>query len=378
MSNDMPEVPAQVGRTPDLRTACAAAHPSSVPCGSGESTMRIFVFRWMVAIAGCAIVPATAQAALFCVNSQSSIQTALNSAGTNGQDDEIDIVAGTYALTGGLAFSSGQANNITVFGGFNADCSHFTGAETILNGQGASKPLFIANFNGNIHVEGLTFVNGLSTNNRGGGLCVVSTSGDIRIDLNRFLANRADDYAGALFAYTDSGSLRIRNNLVVANSGAVIGGMELTQGSGEASVEGNTIVGNTSDTALVAVGLRIESGAHYTLSNNIIWNNGSGGDFGSGGSGHSRIANDIGLIQSGTFADLVQNEQSTDPQFAPCGGFLCLSFELERTSPLVDAGSDTPVGGTTTNDLAGKFRKIGAHVDIGAYENDLIFANGFE
>jgi hypothetical protein len=332
----------------------------------------------LIALAGCAFASMEARAGLFCVNSQASIQTALNTAGTNGQDDEIDIVAGTYALTGGLAFSSGQTNMITIFGGFNADCSQFTGAETTLDGQGTAKPLFVANFNGNIHVEGLTFVNGLSTNNRGGGLCVVSTSGDIRIDLNRFIGNRANDYAGALFANTGTGSLRIRNNLVVANSGAVIGGMELSQGSGEASVVGNTIVANSSDTALVAVGLRIESGAHYTLSNNIIWNNGSGGDFGSGGPGHSRIANDIGVIQSGTVADLVQNEQSIDPQFAPCAGFVCFSFELDRASPLVDTGTDTPAGGMTTSDLAGKSRKIGPHVDIGAYENDLIFADGFE
>lgn len=334
--------------------------------------------RLMIAIAGSALMPAAAQAALFCVNSQATIQAALNSAGANGQDDEIDIVAGTYALTGGLAFSSGQANSLTIFGGFNAGCSQFTGAETTLDGQDTAKPLFVANFNGNIHVEGLTFVNGLSTNNRGGGLCVVSTSGDIRIDLNRFIGNRADDYAGALFASTGSGSLRIRNNLLVANSGAVIGGMELSQGSGEASVVGNTIVANASDTALVAVGLRIESGAHYTLSNNIIWNNGSGGDFGSGGAGHSRIANDIGVIQPGTFADLVQNEQSADPQFAPCAGLICFSFELDRASPLVDAGTDTPVGGITTRDLAGRSREVGPHVDIGAYENDLIFANGFQ
>lgn len=339
--------------------------------------MKSLSRRLMIAIAGCALAPAAAQAALFCANSQAAIQTALNSAGANGQDDEIDIVAGTYALTGGLAFSSGQSNNITIFGGFNAGCSQFTGADTIMDGQGASKPLEIANFNGSIHVEGLTFVNGLSTNNRGGGLCVVSTSGDIRVDLNRFLGNRANDYAGALFAVTGSGSLRIRNNLVVANSGAVIGGMELGQTSGEASVEGNTIVGNSSDTALVAVGLHAEGSAHYTLSNNIIWNNGSGGDFGSS-SAHSRIANDIGVIQSGTFADLVQNEQSADPQFAPCAGFVCFSFELDRASPLVDAGIDAPVGGMTTNDLAGKSRKIGPHVDIGAYENDLIFANGFQ
>ncbi len=73
----------------------------------------------------------------------------------------------------------------------------------------------------------------------------------------------------------------------------------------------------------------------------------------------------------------IVGELSVDPQFADCG-FLCIGFELERGSPLVDAGDDAPAGGMTATDLAGKPRTIGARVDIGAYENDLLFADGFD
>jgi hypothetical protein len=37
-----------------------------------------------------------------------------------------------------------------------------------------------------------------------------------------------------------------------------------------------------------------------------------------------------------------------------------------------------PAGGLTGSDLDFKARKIGLHVDIGAYENDRVFADGFE
>ena len=70
--------------------------------------------------------------------------------------------------------------------------------------------------------------------------------------------------------------------------------------------------------------------------------------------------------------------RDVDPQFAPCPGFLCFNFELSPQSPLVDAGDDTTPGGLTAIDLAGKPRVLGAHVDIGAYENEVIFVDGFE
>ena len=74
----------------------------------------------------------------------------------------------------------------------------------------------------------------------------------------------------------------------------------------------------------------------------------------------------------------VSGELAVDPQFAPCSGFLRCNFELSSTSPLIDAATDA-LASCCNADLAGKARKIGAHVDIGAYENDdLIFRSGFQ
>jgi hypothetical protein len=325
-----------------------------------------------------------ATAETFCVDTVNEMSVALTQAATNNEDDEIRIVAGTYAPPNGFAFSSDQTDSLSIRGGFNANCTNLTGETTTLDGHDEERPLFINIPNGDFAVEDLTFVNGLSTNNRGGGLRVASQSGDIRVDRNTFLANRADDFGGALTASTTTGSLLIRNNLAFANSSANIGAFEFTQGGGEAYIVGNTIVANTSEGDFLAGGLHIGGAANFTLSNNIIWNNvpeDAGpfmADFSSTAGSHSRIANDIGLIASGVVADLVVDELSVDPEFVQCGGFLCISFELERSSPLVDVGNDAPPGGMTLFDLAGKERTIGAHVDIGAYENDVIFADGFD
>ena len=332
---------------------------------------------------GC-LAACAATAETFCTNTVNGISVALTQAATNNEDDEIRIVAGTYAPANGFGFSSDQTDSLKIRGGFNANCSNFTGAATTLDGGDEVRPLFIYIPDGDVVVEDLTFVNGLSTNNRGGGLRVLSHTGNVRVDRNTFFGNRANDFGGALTASTVSGSLLIRNNLVFANSSANIGGVELNQTNGEAYVVGNTIVANVSEGDFLPGGLHISGPANFTLSNNIIWNNvpeGAGpfiSDFQSTAGSHTRFANDIGIIGSGTVADLVLNELAVDPEFASCGGFLCYSFELERSSPLVDVGNDAPPGGMTLVDLAGKDRTIGAHVDIGAYENDLIFADGFD
>jgi hypothetical protein len=129
-------------------------------------------------------------------------------------------------------------------------------------------------------------------------------------------------------------------------------------------------------------GLYVGGAAHFVVSNNIVWDNlpEQPGPFQNdfqGASSHDRYSNDIGVVSSNTVDGEVVGELSVDPQFAPCG-FLCIGFELERGSPLVDAGVDDPAGGQTATDLAGKPRTIGPHVDIGAYENDLLFADGFD
>jgi hypothetical protein len=58
----------------------------------------------------------------------------------------------------------------------------------------------------------------------------------------------------------------------------------------------------------------------------------------------------------------------------PCG-----DFRLGAGSPLVDVGRDDPPGGPGPFDLDGLPRVLGAHVEIGAYEQDpRLFTSSFE
>ncbi|MEO7063945.1 MAG: hypothetical protein ABI082_09285 [Dokdonella sp.] len=339
--------------------------------------LRIIICATALILAGLA---SATHATVFCVNSEATANAALTTAQANGADDEVDIVAGTYALTTGLYFSSAEAHSLTVVGGWNAGCSAFTGAATVLDGQGLVRPLFVAESgSASINIQWLTFADGLSTNNRGGGLSVFTDSGEIRIDHNRFIFNRADDYGGALDAYTNGGQMRVRGNLFFANSAANIGGAELTSNNSVAYVIGNTILGNSSDNFNSSGGLAVSGAAHFWVSDNIVWNNTANGAVDlSAGAWIALINNDVGT-KGGTQPDPVsQGNQSVAPDFASCAGLGCFSFELMRASTLVDAGYDSPPGGALAYDLAMKPRTIGPHVDIGAYEQDVLFRNGFE
>lgn len=332
----------------------------------------------LAAVAFCATVaPATAYAFRFCANSQAGIQFSLTASEDNGQDDEIDIPVGNYALTQNLVFDSTESNSLLVVGGWNSDCSVFTGGRTVLDGQGSVAPLTIYSDNGDIFVQWVTFADGA-----GHGLKAETHNSQIRIDHNRFYLNQGagNDGAAGLDAATITGQIRVRGNLLYLNtSSAYTGGMAVNSQGTDAYIVGNTIVDNTAGSAGFAGGLSVSGGSHFFVSDNIIWNNNTNGapDFKSN-TWNALINNDIGTT-AGTASDASsQGNQNADPQFASCTGFLCFNFELTRASPLVDAGYDAPMGGALTVDLAVKPRIIGAHVDIGAYEEDVLFANGFD
>ncbi len=329
---------------------------------------------------------APGHAALFCVNSVAGLNFALAASQDNGQNDQIDIVAGSYALNAsGLQFVSSEANSLTIFGGYNADCSQLTTAVTSLNGGSINQVLRVIQSSSataaSIHIERITFIAGKTGVDGGGGLFATAQSGEVRIESNRFLLNHAENYAGAIYINT-GGLITLRNNLFYLNSALQMGVGELQTSNSVAYITGNTMINNSAATVTNGIGglyVASNSGTNFWLSNNILWNNNANGgvDLYAGASVILRN-NDIGTSAFVMPNALSQNNQSVDPDFSPCVGLLCSSFELKRGSPLVDAGSDNPPNGLGSTDLPGKLRTIGPHVDIGAFEEDVIFANGYE
>ncbi len=336
-----------------------------------------------------AMVPLGANAAFFCVNSAASLQAALASAGSNGQNDQIDIVAGNYTVVpGGFQFYSTQANSIAISGGFSAACVQLTTARTTLNGNGLDRVMKVTmestSTAASVNIQRITFLDGKATNDVGGGLQLSAHNGEVRLEANRFLLNHADHNAGALFVETYAGLMTVRNNLFYLNDGLQSGAASLYSRNTDTYVTGNTVVGNTATTTVTSAhigGMYVvgAAGTHVWINNNIVWNNNTGGavDLYSG-SIFTALNNDIG-IRGGAQSDAQsQNNLSVDPQFSSCGGILCTAFNLLRSSPLVDAGLDAAPGGLGSVDIEDKPRAIGLHVDIGAFEEDVLFANAFD
>jgi hypothetical protein len=330
-----------------------------------------------------------ADAAVYCANSPAELVTILAAAQANGSEDEVRIAAGSYSLTVGPAYSANEGYAIEVSGGWNAACTSPRSGTTTLNGQNLVRALaVIQNSNATaatISVHDLTLVNGFTTGStsntqNGGALYVYGRNGAVTIERNVMYGSRADNNGGGLNVLT-LGPLLVRNNLVFANTAGSIGGVWAGTSDPNFYITGNTIVANTALQNGNVGGLYayLSGLGNAWLGNNIVWNNTSNSAFDLVVTGSNvRLHNDIGTA-SGSAPDLLsQGNLSIDPQFAPCSGFLCFNYRLKGSSPLIDAGYDGPPGGIGSDDLDLVDRIMGAHVDIGAYELDRIFADGFE
>jgi hypothetical protein len=347
---------------------------------AGFSSLAMFV---MLAF-GC---QGSAGAATFCAHNVTEIQAALTAAQANGEDDTVNVVSGNYPLTTTLTFDSSEAHTIAIAGSFDdAQCAQdsldLAGDGTVLDGQHTVRALFIANPNGGVILQALTVIAGSATNGSAGAGATIAGCAGCVIDYNTFFGNRVSGtnaQAGALLI-NGSVSLEFADNLFFGNRGTKIGGVVLNFGNGTGVIKNNTITANITDTLSDPGGLLLKGGMQYQMSNNIVWGNiaPGGSDFGVT-SANTRIANDIGVVMTGSTAGTVSAELSVDPMFADCG-FLCFGFELGGGSPLINAGNDSPGGiPFTAFDLAGKARYVGAHIDIGAFESsDPIFDDDFE
>lgn len=324
-----------------------------------------------------ALTCATARAASFCISSQAELVAALNAAKANGQNDILRVRAGNYLLSTNLVFITGEANSISLSGGWNANCMLSNVSSTTLDGDGQYWILYMySSAASSITVSDITFISGRITggSNNGAGLHVQS-EGSITVERNEFIGNESVYNTGGLYVGT-SGTLMVRNNLLLINKSPFIGGAQLIANGDDAIVSNNTIVGNvgTDTNSNTTGGLLVGGSAHFVLSNNLIYFN-TDLDFNNQSLGSSVACNDMGLVgglafsSGGSFGNI-----DVDPGFAP-GLF---SVRLASDSPLVNAGTNTPAGGVGIYDADGEPRLQGGHVDIGAYETDVLFYNGVE
>ena len=214
----------------------------------------------------------------FDVSNPPDFQAALTNAAANGQDDVVNVAAGSYNLTSTLQYSSVE-NYALVINGAGRDT-------TILNGGDGVRILSITTNlpNANVTLQDLGFQHGATTES-GGGLqisvtsasitinnCLVSNctatggdsvggganltadTGNITVTASIFRENTSSGNVGGLFTGTNSGIINLTNctfdsNGVLNSGGSPYfgdggGAMLYSDGTSQINIRGNTFTNN--------------------------------------------------------------------------------------------------------------------------------------
>jgi len=238
------------------------------------------------------LIPTYSPGATFCVSDATELQSALTTAESNGEDNTIQIVQGTY--NGNFTYASTESYSLTVEGGYTQDCGSRTidPANTILDGGGADMVLALVSQGATtFSVEGLTFQNGnASTADDGGGLYAKmavfpeTEEGTTILTNNTFTGNTASGNGGG--AYVSAGITTLTNNTFTENTANSGGGAYIFAVVVVTTLTNNTFSGNT---ALFSgggfctyAGDTFAKGNNAILTNNIFTENIAIGGYGGG------------------------------------------------------------------------------------------------
>jgi len=343
-------------------------------------------------VCGLAALDQTSRASTtVCVHDAGELQTALTAAQGSTSETFINVAQGTYSPAATLTFYSLATNQgqLDVTGGYDSSCTATTQnpALTLLDGGGLVPVLNLESWNG-ISVRYLTVENGHAAAATGGsgGLSVESITGGVIVHYNIIRNNYKGDYFGGIFASiapdnfstTSTANIDVSGNLIVDNTAGAddAGGIVSNDGTGKLFMNNNTVSGNI----VVANGVGLTGGvlasalAGY-VSNNILY-------------GDSANTCDLSIV--GTTVLDSNDTQNTcgsadasssgnvnfDPQFVSATDLHVLATSVHT----LGQGTLTPAGGLAlaTIDLEGHPRTANGLVDMGAYERDYIFNDGFD
>ncbi|MCU0372887.1 MAG: T9SS type A sorting domain-containing protein [Ignavibacteria bacterium] len=144
----------------------------------------------------------------FTVSNVTQFQTALNTAAANGQNDTINVLAGTYNVNPALTFSSTENYSLLIRG---------TGSP-VLDGGGARRILLLTttSVNAGIYIEGLTIRNGQA--DYGGGINIATQGANISIKNCTINSNTAGFVAGGANLFSNTGNITVMNCSFSSNS----------------------------------------------------------------------------------------------------------------------------------------------------------------
>ena len=295
-----------------------------------------------------------------------------------------------------------------------------------ISGNNASRVFDIASGSFNVTISGLTVSNGNQSGNFGGGIRDAST-GTLSL-LNSTLSNGAAINGGGIFSES-SGTIVVTNstlsnntatfgsggggitlaegqliitNSLFTNNTSQDGGAILNLGSAPMTIINSTLTNNHADanfggaiydldaplvitnstlannSARIGGGIFTFSARPVTLKNTIVANNMASSSPDISGivdsRDHNLIKDIVGVAITGVTTN---NIYSQDPRLGALqnNGGSTMTRALLPGSPAIDAGDDSVLGGplflTTDQRGLGFPRRLGLHVDIGAFESQL-------
>lgn len=191
-----------------------------------------------------------AGAATFCVDTSQELQDALTAAQSNGQNDTIRIVQGTY--TGNFVYESTQAYSLTIEGGYIAGCGSRTvnAANTVLDGNYSGRVLTLNSPSAatSYIVDGLTISGGGAEayGEDGAGLYVDTEFGSFTLTNTVISYNYGYEYNFGVGTYVaNTAAVQIYNNTFTDNTTLFgSGGGAYVLNADTVEISGNTFTGN--------------------------------------------------------------------------------------------------------------------------------------
>ncbi len=349
-----------------------------------------------------AAAAAETSAATFCVGDSTQLVNALNTASSNGQNDSIRIRVGTYPLVNANRFEvlAENGTSTTVSGGWlslinSCDLQTNTPESTVLTASQSlgDQVLRVQSISGNGSVElaNLSLKDGRGLGSNAGCMNIQVEAGTAQITVDRIVLSGCENSQtlspGALAVqHLGTNFVTVRNSIIrdnVSQSGPAVSLYQRAATSGNLiRFFNNTVFDNhpvTSGGVVAGVQANSISGqGGIELYNNVIVDNG--------------LPNqpDVGLVNDGTSAYSTMLSKAISGTPLQSGGtqitsnvaglFRAYPSDLRPTdqSALRDAGSDLNASAAGQRDFSNGTRVQGSRIDIGAFEFESLFRNGFE
>jgi hypothetical protein len=261
---------------------------------------------------------------VFNVSDTAGFQSALTTAQSNGEDDTINVAAGTYNVSTVLTYTTPDGD-----GGHSLTIIGAGASSTILDGGNNNAILNIDTDNNadhtgdsgaNVIIEDLTFRNG-NTSGKGGAVYVNTGEADISLSKTNFESNHSDDDGGGFYIEPYRGNVSVSESNIDNNSGDYGGGGNIHTQHGAVIFTRNYVYSNTADTSGGGVYIYAPFN-EMTVSDNYFRNNEAGG----GASGGAIFTH----TNSGGVANIINNTFSENRAGWYGGGALLGAYNYDN------------------------------------------------